>query len=210
MKPLRPTQRRVLYLVVLLWLVWLIGQLTDGENRVAEWLTYIPSAGLGGMVLLVGLCWMRKDRRLAVGLVCLSLAPIVVSLQIENPRWYKYAPGAPAPGSYRMIHWNVARGVMGWERIAEALRRDSADLVALSEVNPDELSSISAALHSTNTSSIIHGRYALFGRGQIGMTHELPTPVADVSVVAAGWKIDGHDLLVFVVDLASALNIPRH
>lgn len=76
----------------------------------------------------VGCAWLRW-RRAAVGLVGLSLA----TGGWTGASAFHWNPQQHDPTSIRILYWNAARGVMGWDAIVKAIRSYDADIIAIVE-----------------------------------------------------------------------------
>ena len=132
--------------------VWVLGQILRDRNFWTGLMFYFPTPVLvGGLLLLF--TFFRTSRRLIFGLL---IAPLGMLLGVEN-QWQR--PSSPAtPNStmdrhqtpshsdtvthdtptnltpVRLVHWNLARGVMGWEKQWRYIESLHPDVIVLSEI----------------------------------------------------------------------------
>jgi len=127
-------ERLAIGAVLLLWLLWVCGQVCRDATWISGALFYIPSPVC---LLLVSACacfaWRRERRRTAAALVACALVPGVFVLGVEN-RLTARQQAAPSGEPLRLVHWNVCRGHAGWSGLAEEIRRCAPDLCVLSEI----------------------------------------------------------------------------
>ncbi len=143
---------------ILLMVVWVAGQILRDRNWWMGLLFYFPTPVVVGWLLLI-LAILRTNRRV---ILFLLVAPLIMLLLVEN-HWARPVPGfsaKPTPeieapqnstattshqssstsGSTRiaarkrLIHWNIARGVMGWEKQWNYIESLQPDIIVISEI----------------------------------------------------------------------------
>ena len=113
---------------------WMAGRVVGDQRLAAQWLSYLPGlplALLAGGWLLTRRTAARPLRGLALLLFGLALADFLLGEVRHEP------PGPEMPGNLTVVHWNIARGRAGTERILATLRADAPDLLLLSELPRD-------------------------------------------------------------------------
>jgi vancomycin resistance protein VanJ len=145
-------------ITVLLLIVWVAGQILRDRNWWMGLLFYFPTPVLVGWLLFM-LAISRTNRRLNL---LLLVAPLIMLLLVEN-HWIRPvlesdsnattqtdAPSTSLSANSRqtspplastriaerkrLIHWNVARGVMGWEEQWKYIENLRPDIVVISEI----------------------------------------------------------------------------
>jgi len=145
-------------ITILLIVVWVAGQILRDRNWWMGLLFYFPTPVLVGWLLLI-LAISPMNRRVNL---LLLIAPLIMLLLVEN-HWTRPAPGlrvkstpeidtsqnSTATSSHhssstsgstriatrkRLIHWNVARGVMGWEKQWKYIESLQPDIIVISEI----------------------------------------------------------------------------
>lgn len=143
---------------MLLMLVWVAGQILRDRNWWMGLLFYFPTPVLVSWLLLI-LAISRTKRRMNLFLL---VAPLVMLLLVEN-HWTRpiheirtsstfdvdtpqksaatiFPEVSLHPKSTRiavrkkLIHWNVARGVMGWEKQWDYMESLQPDIIVISEI----------------------------------------------------------------------------
>jgi len=132
--------------------VWALGQILRDRTWWTGLMFYFPTPVLVAWLLLL-LKISRTSRRLILGLL---IAPLGMLLGIEN-QWVhpdyvsteistaeKYENSSLSDTTaidtttdlipLRLIHWNLARGVMGWEKQWQHIESLHPDIVVLSEI----------------------------------------------------------------------------
>lgn len=126
---------------------WIVGQILRDRNWWTGLIFYLPTPVLVAWLLLLLGC-SRTSRRFYAGLMILPLLSLLI---IEN-HWMRQPlpstafvpPAAPQDSdlspagtdniSQRLIHWNIARGAMGWEHQWKHIASLAPDIVVLSEI----------------------------------------------------------------------------
>ena len=144
--------RAALILSVALVAVWVIGQILRDRNWWTGLMFYFPTPVLVAWLMLQ-LKISRTSRRITLGLL---IAPLGMLVGVEN-QWMRpdsttienSAAGMHENSSLadtvaidattdliplRLIHWNLARGVMGWEKQWRHIENLHPDIVVLSEI----------------------------------------------------------------------------
>ncbi|MBK9126942.1 MAG: endonuclease/exonuclease/phosphatase family protein [Phycisphaerales bacterium] len=88
-----------------------------------------PALTLAAAAAAVG-WWVLRRRWLAGALAASALA---CAGWTWATMWQYHPPRVSETPAYRVVFWNVARGVAGWQRLAATLRRHDPDVVILSE-----------------------------------------------------------------------------
>ena len=123
--------------------VWALGQILRDRNWWTGLMFYVPSPGLVAWLLLM-LIIARTSRCLTLGLL---IAPLGMLLGVENQWIRPENPGTETvssettvsrattnPVPMRLIHWNLAGGVMGWEKQWRHIESLNPDIIVLSEI----------------------------------------------------------------------------
>lgn len=195
---------RLLVSPLLLSVPWFAGQLL----RDRWWLTglgfYLPSPGLA--VALAGAAvalWQRGRRRLARVSLLVALLPAAATVGLEN-HWRLPTVVAGSDDAVTVVHWNVFRGFLGWDRIQAELAEHPADVYVLSEL-PELIRTDRVAVLGEGYSMIRDGLLGVACRGFVeGRTLEPPTPLRMIHAVC---QIGDRELKVLAVDLPSS---PRY
>jgi len=144
--------RATLILSIALVAVWVLGQILRDRNWWTGLMFYFPTPVLVAWLLLQFKI-SRTSRRITLGLL---IAPLGMLLGVEN-QWMRpdsttienSAVGMHENSSLadtvaidataeltplRLIHWNLARGVMGWEKQWRHIESLHPDIIVLSEI----------------------------------------------------------------------------
>jgi vancomycin resistance protein VanJ len=136
--PRRATSSRLSRVMISLAAVvaccWCYGQVVRDRSTWEACLFYVPSPMLAAwctLGMVISLLRRQRGRGLLYGTLALPALYFVVFL--ENQWWptERIDDGQPA---IRLVHWNVARGMMGWEPQRQLLTQLDADIVLISEV----------------------------------------------------------------------------
>ena len=152
---------------ILVTVFWVAGQFLRDRNWWMGLLFYFPTPILVGWLLLF-LVISRKNRRVNVFLL---VTPLMMLLLVEN-HWIRPTPELSAKSTReidtpqnttattshqatspselkritarkRLIHWNVARGVMGWKQQWKYIESFQPDIIVISEIpEPFEIASL--------------------------------------------------------------------
>lgn len=158
-----------------------------------------PPAVIGILFALSsGAALLLRKRKAAAGLFVAAL--VAVGWQALA---YRYSPPETVekPETIRLMLWNVARGVHGWTRIAEEIRRENPDLACFVEAGADSPEQQKA----WRTALPDHDRRRLDGGIILGIRGTLREAVRyDLDrggrAVQARVTVRGRDLTVVVVD----------
>lgn len=119
-----------------LLVVWTTGQVLRDRYWLSGLMFYLPTPVLCALLVLAA--WRSRGgtstgiRRLLFPV--LLAGPLCFLLLIEN-HWHVRRPAAPVSSdSLRLVHWNLCRPVLSWQRQRDHLLRLSADVIVLSEV----------------------------------------------------------------------------
>ena len=121
---------------VLLIVVWTLGQILRDRTWWTALLFYFPTPVLVTW-LLFALATLKTRRRLHLFLL---ITPLVMMLWVEN-QWVHPVQQSrivvdSRVYSKRLIHWNVGRGAMGWDKQWRYIKSLNPDIVVISEI-PD-------------------------------------------------------------------------
>lgn len=90
-----------------------------------------PPAVLAALTALVSLWWLlRRRRRAAAVTLVMTLGCAVWTYRTA---WFHNPPAPLAADNIRVVFWNTAWGVRGWDSIAAALRAYDPDVIAMVE-----------------------------------------------------------------------------
>ena len=201
--------------------VWAFGQILRDRNWWTGLMFYFPTPVLVACLLLL-LKLSRTSRRLTLGLL---IAPLAILLGVEH-QWVQpefttteistidmhESSSAPDTAAFdatpdliplRLIHWNLARGVMGWEKQWRHIESLDPDIIVLSE--------IPKSFHAKS----LTGFDVLVVDGMAVACHGLMTK--SVSLVRGGalqarhvtCQLSEGPLEVLIADMTSSITIPR-
>lgn len=144
-------QKHLPFLLAALLTAWAIGQIFRDEEWITALVFYIPSPVLGGLFLLAALISaFRRNFRHTIGFIVLSLAPLIVTICIENH--FRPVRENPTP-ELKIVHWNVARGQLGIGGVLREIENLNADFYFLSEA-PHSFDSLNG-LHSLRLGTML-------------------------------------------------------
>ena len=201
-------RRLIVAAVILLWLLWLVGQMFRDGTWLTSLLFYVPSPALL-LLLIGGSCYAyRANRRAVAGLLAgLALAPAVFVLCVEN-RLCTGRQDGPDGDTLRLVHWNVFHGHLGWDGIRSALQRRGADLYVLSEIPEKADIRATATSFGQDYSGIRISNLAVVARGPLREGEWLRRQ-GGVKAYGLVWQSPQGGCRVLVVDLASSLLLAR-
>ncbi len=119
---------------LIVFLLWVIGQITRDSSWLLGLLFYIPSSVLVTWLALSTCVSRWRRSRLWVGYAILMPMPLWFVIFVENHFDDRSKPVPPM--SLRLVHWNIGWSKMGWDRQKALLRELDADILVLSEVDP--------------------------------------------------------------------------
>ncbi len=201
--------RRVRWLIVLfgLWSVWALGQVFRDRNGITELAFYFPSPVLLVLLLVLAFwAWRRRRRTAAVCALVLALGPAVFVLRVEN-HFRAGHLNEPAGPTFRLVHWNVCRGYLGWSGVGRELREEEADIYVVSEPRNRDVHALAKSF-GKEYSSLQLGVFAVIARGPLRDGHWLECHKG-LNVYCVLWKPLDRPCKVFIVDLDSTLFVPR-
>ncbi|MFN0198637.1 MAG: endonuclease/exonuclease/phosphatase family protein [Planctomycetaceae bacterium] len=207
-------------LLFTLAIMWGVGQIF----RDVIWLTgicfYIPSPLLAACFLVAALiAFAKKRRRFAGLLLLLAMLPVGIICFRENSFWRSTDVNQANPNAQtlRLVHWNVFRGHLGWDKIQQTLATEQGDFYLLSEIpdgaSLDDLTRLRAEPSSTtgnaNQSQWFRiGSMAVWGRGSIDDLGWL-IKSREAKVHLLDWHSPSGKLKILAVDLISDPFVPR-
>ncbi len=200
--------RRVVFrLIILMSGLWCIGQIARDRTWMTGLCFYLPTP-----IVFVGLSvagswqWIVGEKRQSKISFALAFVPALFLL-VENARLF-WTPTPAATATYTLVHWNVASGRLGWNRILPRLLEQRADIYVLSE-RPQtvELGSVASAFGDAYQSQrfasmlvIAKGRITE-GKWLIRSDH--------ARIYSFRWQYRGDSLRIFAVDLISDILVAR-
>ncbi len=212
-------------LLFTLAILWGIGQIF----RDVTWLTglcfYIPSPLLAACFIAGAMiAFAKKRRRFAGVLLLLAMFPIGIVGFRENAFWRSTgdSPSStvranPNAQTLRLVHWNVFRGHLGWDKIQQTLAEERGDFYLLSEIpdgaSLDDLTRLRAEPNSTNVDAESSqwfriGSMAVWGRGAINDLGWL-IKSREAKVHLLDWHSPTGRVKILAVDLISDPLVPR-
>ncbi len=184
---------------------WLVGQIF----RDSWWLTglcfYLPSPALSAALAVAAtIAWFRKQRRLARVSLLAACLPLLVTVGLEN-RWATRSV-VDVPGELTLVHWNVCRGWLGWDKVRQRLLDLSADVYVLSEL---------PANHRTDRVAWFGDGYSMIRDETLGIACKgfrhgsSERPPASFRLVFAVCQVGSQELGIMAVDLPASLWLAR-
>ena len=161
---------------------------------------YIPSPVLAGLFLVsaVWAFWSRR-RRAALCAIILALPPLWLVVGVEN-QWTRTVPAAQATQTFRLVHWNMCRGNLGWERACHRLVRQSADMYVVTEPTASGgVRRIVTELPASYT-SVTASTMAIICRGSVSRGEWLEH-TRQIRIFSCVWRCDKRDIRLFCVDV---------
>ncbi|MEM7353295.1 MAG: endonuclease/exonuclease/phosphatase family protein [Acidobacteriota bacterium] len=209
-----PLLERLLFAPLITLLPWLIGQWLRDRWWLSGLCFYIPSPVLCAALLLSApLLWRKGRRRVAAAALLASLLPALVIVSLEN-RWGALPvdptvdPTARAiPSELTLVHWNVFRGWLGWDRVQQRLAEHPADIYVLSEL-PESLGAQRVAAFGDGFSLIRHSTLGIGCRGFVEGRSERP-PSADIGLLYAVCQVGDQHVSILAADLPASPWIAR-
>jgi vancomycin resistance protein VanJ len=205
---LRRTLARAGWLVPpVIFLVWLIGQFLRDRWWLSGLCFYFPSfVAAATLAAMSVMAWRWRTRRVAVVALLLSLAPMLCVGLVEN-QWRK-PPAANTREQFRLVHWNVFYGGLGWSGVRANLRDADADFYLLSEVPGSE--PLEAFLEDLGPEFVGEhlASMAVLARGEVRV-ERVPSRSGRVTAFHIHWNCDGEAMSILAVDLPSSLVIAR-
>ena len=195
-------------LAILLWTTWLLGQVFRDSTWLTGMFFYIPSPVLFLFLLVCSWHAWRTHHRFVSSLPAgMALLPLFFVLCVEN-RLISARPENVNADTLRLVHWNVARGHLGWNGIETALRQHKADICVLSEV-PTEVDIVSTARSFGEVyTSVRFGNMAVIANGSLLNGHWLQLE-GGLKAYGVTWESPHGICKVMVVDLAANIRLAR-
>jgi vancomycin resistance protein VanJ len=197
--------------------VWITGQILRDRNWWTGLMFYVPTPALVTWLLLLFVC-SRTGRRAYAALMIL---PLISLLTIEN-HWMRrtlpspvFAPTASRQDSHsspvateytsqRLIHWNLARGAMGWKKQWQHITNLHPDIIVLSEIpepfDPSELNGFDV---------LVIDEMAVACHGPMIRSGPLVTGGA-LKAYHVTCKLATGPLELMIADMSSNLSLPRN
>lgn len=113
--------------------LWLLGQIFKERFYFTGLCFYIPSVLVAGIFAVVAARRIRKKRKLpAVLSLIIFLLPLGMLLFAEN-HWTRPESPDSTGRTIRLVHWNVANGRLGWQRVQDEIVSLKPDIAVISE-----------------------------------------------------------------------------
>lgn len=198
-----PWHRRLMIIgSVIAWLFWIVGQIFRDQSWVLGLMFYIPSPALMA-VLLVSAAILRRRRFTEWRLFAvMALLPLFVVVVIEN-RWWPSQSSADNVDSTRLVHWNICRNRMGWQRQKNALFSLKPEIIVLSEVTDEVKEDDFEGFEVRKRSGLL-----IACRGKISLTGFVSV-LGELTVFHARCELAGGPLTVMVADHVSSVDVWR-
>lgn len=113
---------------------WLVGLIAKDRWPLTRFGFYVPPVIVVGLGCAWLLCGRGRGSQFLRSFVCVATLAAALKIAGVDARWHM--PPAPDPSEVCFVHWNVARGALGAERIVATLAQDRADVCLLSESPP--------------------------------------------------------------------------
>ena len=197
---------RLLAIPLALSVLWIVGQLVRDRWWITGLCFYLPAPLLMiALAIAAVLLWRRRRRRLGIASMVAALLATAVTLGVEN-RWGKAPPAAVEANELTVVHWNIFRGFLGWDRIQHELAARTADVFVLAEL-PEVIRTDRVAVLGEGFSMIRDGLLGVACRGFI--EHRTERPSSDLRLIHAACQVREDELTVLAVDLPSGLHYAR-
>ncbi len=188
------------WLIVLVFGIWLVGQLARDRFWFTGLCFYFPSPVCATVLAALALWVWRTGRgRTAIAAIFLAIAPAVFTFAVEN-QWHRPDAAEHAQTS-RLVHWNIWYGKLGWKPLLEQMMAVEADALVLSEVLPEtDLEAVAEVLGEDYTGGLA-GNMAVVVRGTLGPFRSVSTSRTRAHLVS--WERDGRVCRLLMVDVPS-------
>ncbi len=203
---------RLLAAPLVLSLPWAIGQILRDRWWLSGLCFYLPSPLLALALGVAAITlWRRRRSQLAKASLLVALLPAAVTFGVEN-QWRAPAQETEttvdqaATDPLTLVHWNIFRGFLGWDRIQAELASHPADVYVLSEL-PEIIRSDRVA--------VLPGGYSMIRDGLLGVAckgfieHRTEKPPSPLRLIHAACQVADRELTVLAVDLPSGLHYAR-
>jgi hypothetical protein len=207
---LRPrlNRRFVFRSTILIVALWSLGQVFRDRTWVTGLCFYIPT-----LVVFVGLCvvgiwqWAAGEKRQSKISLAAAFVPAFFFVCVENSRLVR-APVRAAATDYTLVHWNVASGRLGWNRIRQRLLEQRADIYLISEPPRTSKMGSMATTFGDVYQSQRFGSMLVIAKGRIAEGKWLIRSNTS-QVYSFLWQYNGDSLRIFSVDLISDIIVAR-
>jgi vancomycin resistance protein VanJ len=191
-------------LAVAAWVAWCAGQVFRDRSWLSGMCFYLPSPVIGAFLFASSILVRRRSRWAALSCIVLSLVPSLAAALVEN----HWTPArAPAKAAYRIVHWNITSGILGWDAVVETLAGLRADAYVLSEPPRGARLMDLAGRLGPDYRTARFGCMAFVARGAFRENGWLAD--SDLRVQSLTWNPDGAPLEVLAVDLESNVLVAR-
>lgn len=192
----------------LVFALWCIGQIVRDRTWITALCFYLPTAIVFGGLCVVGVWqWASGARRQGKLSLVAALVPAFFVIWVENSI-LRRAPAPPTAADYTLVHWNVASGRLGWNRIQQRLLEQCADIYVISEPPwTSQLESLATAFGDACQSQRF-GSMLVIAKGRITNGKWLVRS-QQAQIYSFLWQYNGDSLRVFTVDLISDITVAR-
>lgn len=192
--------------LVVITVPWMLGQVFRDRFHLTGLCLFIPSPVVAGLLLVVAVAaWLLTFRRAALGAAVLAVAPLVMTLAVENRWWRPQAPEA-ANRPLRLVNWNIWGGQRGYYPVINQLKAREADIYVLSEAFSGI--AVEAFLDALGPGYSMGQAHSLVVIAR-GTVHRPKEPRISGRAYLFHCTIDGQRIAVLVADLPSLPTIHR-
>ncbi|MEM7583692.1 MAG: endonuclease/exonuclease/phosphatase family protein [Acidobacteriota bacterium] len=203
---MRTVTRHLVSLPLIAVVPWAVGQVLRDRWWLSGLCFYLPSPLLGAALLIAAaFAWRSQRKPLAAASLLAALAPAAVTATLEN-RWAEPPTAATPANTYTLVHWNVFRGLLGWQSVQDELAERPADIYVISEL-PESIRSERVAVLGDGFSMIRDYKLGLACRGFVDGRSERPN--SDLGLIYAVCQVGDQQLSVLAVDLPASLTTAR-
>lgn len=185
------------------WFAWAVGRIFKDVCLITALCSYVPSPFLAAILAVEAfllLCGSRK--RLAVLTASLVVLPVASVCFLEN-QWCPPGVSRRAEQGFRLVHWNVTYGLMGWEKVVEELKAHDADIYVLSEAPSAPDVEALARQFGEAYDAFRYGNIVVVGRGIVGGGRRIYRGRAQAYAIS--WQREEGTVEILAADLPSNL-----
>lgn len=195
--------------LLVLFILWVIGQFTRDATLLSALCFYVPSLFLA-CSLSACATWAYLEKHVRQGFLAtvLAIPPFIWVGFVENSFFRPTHTRATAIEVQRAVHWNVYDGFLGWKAIADIASSLEADIYVFSEI-PYAHANLFARQLGDDYDAIEFDTMAVVARGTIEDTRWLVRR-RGAQFFRLNWRQHEKVTSVFVVDLLSDPSIPRN
>lgn len=183
--------------------LWAAGQCYQDLTWLSGLCFYCPSSVLASGLAALSLL-QRKRIRAAICYALLAVPPLLCVLLVEN-HWIRPSTDdqSDTTTNLRVLHWNIARTVMGWEAQKQLIHSHDPGLIVLSETSADVLDSDFPGFQVLRVRDML-----VASSGRMHVSGSL-VPGGALDAVLVTCELPGRALRLIVADMTSNLNVHR-